>query len=53
MAMLWLFSACIAINAGNPAGCSDHDGLPLSTDQRGMTRTSGGICDLGAYEHIP
>lgn len=42
-----------AIDAGNPAGCTDGQGHLLRTDQRGMPRpdkedTSG--CDVGAYE---
>jgi predicted outer membrane repeat protein len=38
-----------AINAGNPAGCTDHSGNPLPTDQPGQPRV--GRCDIGAYEH--
>ena len=38
-----------AINAGNPAGCEDHLGNPLSTDQRGSPRVQR--CDIGAYEY--
>jgi hypothetical protein len=42
-----------AIDAGNPNGCTDSQGHPLKTDQRGMPRPdkedSGG-CDMGAYE---
>jgi hypothetical protein len=42
-----------AIDAGNPAGCTDAQGNLLTTDQRGMPRpdkedTTG--CDMGAYE---
>jgi len=42
-----------AIDAGNPAGCTNGQGHLLKTDQRGMPRpdredTSG--CDMGAYE---
>jgi uncharacterized repeat protein (TIGR01451 family) len=37
-----------AIDAGNPAGCTDHLGGLLLTDQRGMPRA--GRCDMGAYE---
>jgi uncharacterized repeat protein (TIGR01451 family) len=40
-----------AINAGNPAGCTDHLGNPLTTDQRGFPRL--GRCDTGAYEVFP
>ncbi len=37
-----------AINGGNPAGCTDHDGVLISTDQRGLSRSSR--CDIGAFE---
>ena len=40
-----------AINAGNPAGCTDNLGNPLNTDQRGIARV--GRCDIGAYEYDP
>jgi uncharacterized repeat protein (TIGR01451 family) len=38
-----------AINAGDPTGCTDHLGTPLTTDQRGAARI--GTCDIGAYEY--
>jgi uncharacterized repeat protein (TIGR01451 family) len=38
-----------AIDAGNPAGCTDHHGNLLATDQRGAPRA--GRCDIGAYEY--
>ena len=40
-----------AIDAGNPAGCSDHEGNLLDTDQRGVARI--GRCDIGSYEYDP
>jgi uncharacterized repeat protein (TIGR01451 family) len=40
-----------AIHAGNPAGCSDHLGHSLDTDQRGFPRFLR--CDIGAYEMQP
>jgi uncharacterized repeat protein (TIGR01451 family) len=40
-----------AINAGDSAGCTDDQGNPLSTDQRGFPRF--GRCDIGAYELQP
>jgi len=40
-----------AINAGNPTGCTDDQGNPLNTDQRGVSRV--GRCDIGAYEYDP
>jgi predicted outer membrane repeat protein len=43
-----------AIDAGNPGGCTDTLGAPLTTDQRGYHRPAfGGIalrCDIGAFE---
>jgi hypothetical protein len=39
-----------AINAGNPAGCTDHTGALLVTDQRGYFRPAGNRCDIGAFE---
>lgn len=38
----------IAINGGDPTGCKDETGQPLTTDQRGFTRV--GACDIGAVE---
>jgi hypothetical protein len=48
-----LLAGSPAIDAGNPAGCTDGGGHLLTTDQRGMPRpdredTVG--CDIGAYE---
>jgi len=37
-----------AIDAGNPAGCTDHKGVVISADQRGHARI--GRCDIGAFE---
>ncbi len=47
-----LLSGSPAIDAGDPAGCTDLLGNPLSTDQRGVIRPEppGSRCDLGAYE---
>jgi hypothetical protein len=42
-----------AVNAGNPNGCTDDLGHPLTTDQRGKPRpglADSGVCDIGAYE---
>ena len=45
-----------AIDAGNPAGCTDDDEVPLAHDQRGFARVVDGNgdstarCDLGAVE---
>ena len=47
-----LLSGSPAIDAGDPAGCTDLLGNPVSTDQRGVIRPEppGSRCDLGAYE---
>lgn len=37
-----------AIDAGNPAGCTDTEGQPLALDQRYAPRV--GTCDVGAFE---
>src|SRR5206468_694974 len=39
-----------AIDAGDPAGCLDALGNPLTTDQRGVSRPIGTRCDLGSVE---
>lgn len=45
-----------AVDAGNPDGCTDSSGSPLSTDQREDPRPIDGnsdgavVCDIGAYE---
>lgn len=39
-----------ANDAGDPDGCFDRAGEPLSTDQRGTSRIQGARCDIGAYE---
>lgn len=39
-----------AIDGGNPTGCTDQDGNPLATDQRGIVRPQGDTCDIGAFE---
>lgn len=38
----------IAIDGGDPTGCTDPDGDALPTDQRGAGRV--GTCDVGSYE---
>ena len=47
-----LLAGSRAIDAGNPAGCTDLAGQPLTTDERGVARPqpAGGRCDIGAYE---
>jgi cysteine-rich repeat protein len=45
-----LMAGSPAIDAGNPAGCSDVAGAVLAVDQRGQPRAAGGRCDIGAFE---
>jgi hypothetical protein len=41
-----------AVNGGDPLnGCFGPDGQPLLTDQRGLARTAGDRCDVGAFEY--
>jgi hypothetical protein len=42
-----------AIDAVPVANCTDADGNPLTTDQRGVARPRGDACDIGAYESEP
>ncbi len=43
-----------AIDAGNPAGCTEPSGGGLlATDQRGRRRPGGSRCDIGAFETQP
>lgn len=39
-----------AVNAVPAAACTDAASAPLSVDQRGSARPSGGACDIGAVE---
>jgi hypothetical protein len=47
-----LVSGSPAIDAIPLASCTDQDGNPLTTDQRGFPRPDAGenVCDVGAYE---
>ena len=49
---LALLAGSIAVDAADPAGCSDYLGNPLAYDQRGsgFPRSNGGRCDMGAFE---
>jgi hypothetical protein len=49
-----------ALLAGSPAidqipvdQCTQGEGFPLDTDQRGVTRPQGAACDIGAFELVP
>jgi CSLREA domain-containing protein len=45
-----IFPGSPALDAGNPAGCTDDLGAPITTDQRGVHRPQGPACDIGAFE---
>jgi len=52
-----LLAGSLALDAGNPAGCTGAGGSPLTTDQRGFPRPlDGGTgvvrCDVGAFERF-
>jgi CSLREA domain-containing protein len=54
-----LLTDSLALDAGNPAGCTDQLGNVLVVDQRGMARpvdgdsVLGARCDIGAFELSP
>lgn len=45
-----IFQDSRVIDAGNPAGCMNADGVLLPEDQHGELRKAGYACDLGAVE---
>jgi hypothetical protein len=51
-----LLAGSPALDGGNPAGCTNLAGAPLTTDQRGRPRPLDAtgdliaVCDIGAYE---
>jgi len=45
-----LLPGSVAIDVIPEAACLDADGEPLATDQRGVTRPQGAMCDVGAFE---
>ncbi len=46
-----LLASSPAVNA-IPVPCTDANGNPLTTDQRGVTRPQGTGCDVGAFELV-
>ncbi|MGA2470614.1 MAG: choice-of-anchor Q domain-containing protein [Solirubrobacteraceae bacterium] len=48
-----LLAGSPAIDAGDPAGCTDPLGNVLTSDQRGVARPQEARCDIGAYEYVP
>jgi hypothetical protein len=45
-----LLAGSPALDAGDPNGCVDAAGAPLTTDQRGVPRPQGPRCDMGSFE---
>ena len=41
-----------AINAVPVSACTDLNGAPIATDQRGIPRPQGPACDIGAFELV-
>jgi hypothetical protein len=41
-----------AIDAIPTGSCTDHRGMPITVDQRGVSRPQGAACDVGAYEAV-
>jgi hypothetical protein len=48
-----LLSSSPAVNAVPTSSCTDVNGSPIKTDQRGVPRPQGPACDIGAYERFP
>jgi len=48
-----LLDDSVAIDWVPVSMCVDADGVPLTTDQRGLTRQQGLACDAGAFEVQP
>ena len=48
-----LLTGSPAIDAIPVADCNDIDGVPVTTDQRGVVRPQGPDCDMGSYELEP
>ena len=53
--LIKLLDGSPAIDAGNPAGCPDFDGVLLTDDQRGQQRPVpvGSRCDMGGLRTRP
>ncbi len=41
-----------AINGVPVANCTDANGIPITTDQRGIARPQGVACDIGSVERV-
>lgn len=46
-----LFAGSNAIHTGGN-NCPDHTNTPLATDQRGVVRPQGPVCDIGSFEWL-
>jgi hypothetical protein len=47
-----LLATSPAVDAIPVSDCTDVDGNPVATDQRGVTRPQGPKCDIGAFELV-
>lgn len=47
-----LVSSSPALNAIPVSACTDVNSLPVTTDQRGISRPQGSACDMGSFEMI-
>lgn len=45
-------TATRALPAGSPAINAGNNGTCAATDQRGISRPQGAVCDIGAYEYV-
>jgi hypothetical protein len=50
---LAVFPGSPLVDAGDPDGCTDRQGVVLAFDQRGFPRNRGAGCDQGAFESDP
>jgi CSLREA domain-containing protein len=50
---LAVFPGSPLVDAGDPDGCTDRQGVVLAFDQRGFPRNRGARCDKGAFESDP
>ena len=47
-----LLATSPAVNAIPLIYCTDVNGNPVTTDERGVSRPQGSACDIGAFEYV-
>jgi hypothetical protein len=47
-----LLPTSVAVDAIPVSACTDTNGNPVATDQRGISRPQGAGCDIGAFEYV-